>query len=296
MRLSLAFASFLFFSSAIASPVQVGEAVTSDKRSETVSSAVYNDLVFYFKYASSSYDIFSPSCPRPNGNTLVSTISNLITDTQGFIARDDNRKEIVVVFRGSTSPTDFLTDAALLLVPFISPGVNAPSGTLVHAGFLLAWDSVASSVISTVSSQLAAHPDYTIVTSGHSLGGALSSLAGISLKQNFPNSKLRMYTYGQPRTGNKAYATFVNTQIGVNNLFRGVHTFDGVPTIIPPILGYVHHATEYWSTIDPTSALTTRQCNASGEDLTCSDAIISTGINPPHLVYYNILASTPFCS
>jgi hypothetical protein len=30
-----------------------------------------------------------------------------LTDTQGFIARDDERKEIVVSFRGSEHPFDF---------------------------------------------------------------------------------------------------------------------------------------------------------------------------------------------
>ncbi|KAF9457133.1 alpha/beta-hydrolase, partial [Collybia nuda] len=259
---------------------------------------VYDDLVFYFKYASSAYSALG--CARPNGNTLVSTISSLLTDTQGFIVRDDNRKEIVVVFRGSSSATDFLTDASILLTSFTSSGVNAPFGTLVHSGFLGGWNSVASSVISTVRSQLAANPTYTIITSGHSLGGkytlTLSSIAGVALKQNFPNSNLRLYTYGQPRVGNRAYATFVNNQVGVSNIFRGVHTLDGVPTIIPTYLGYAHHATEFWSTLDPTSAATTRQCNTSGEDLTCSGAIISGGINAPHLSYYNILASTTFCT
>jgi predicted lipase len=35
--------------------------------------------------------------------------------------------------------------------------------------------------------ELQAHPEYSIVTAGHSLGGALASLAAISLKSNFPN-------------------------------------------------------------------------------------------------------------
>lgn len=39
---------------------------------ENIYAAVYNDLVFYFKYASSSYGYFS--CPKPNGNTLVTNV------------------------------------------------------------------------------------------------------------------------------------------------------------------------------------------------------------------------------
>lgn len=112
---------------------------------------------------------------------------------------------------------------------------------MAHAGFLLAYNSAASLVISTVKAQLAANPGYALVTSGHSLGGALSSLAGLSLKSNFPSSSVTVYTFGQPRTGNAGYAALVDSFVGVGNVFRGVHTSDGVPTLIPTFLGYRHH-------------------------------------------------------
>jgi len=48
------------------------------------------------------------------------------------------------------------------------------------------WNSVAHEVLDTVKAQLEAYPGYALASTGHSLGGALSSLAGISLKQNFP--------------------------------------------------------------------------------------------------------------
>jgi len=89
-----------------------------------VDSKTYQDLVHYFKYASSTY--ITPICPRPNGNTLVLNFSNSITDIQGFVARDSNRKEIIVAIRGSLSIVDFLMDSQIMLVPFTSPGVSAP--------------------------------------------------------------------------------------------------------------------------------------------------------------------------
>jgi hypothetical protein len=86
---------------------------------------------------------------------LVSTFNDAGTDTQGFIARDDTRKEIVVALRGrwttfyclgmtlikgelesisrSTSTQDFVTDAEIVLTPFVSPGVNAPGTHHMHA-------------------------------------------------------------------------------------------------------------------------------------------------------------------
>ena len=90
----------------------------------------------------------------------------------------------------------------------------------VHQGFLTAFDSVADTVISTVASELKAHPTYTLISTGHSLGAALASLGGISLASNFPGQPLLVYTFGQPRTGNPAYADLAEKLIGVNNIFR----------------------------------------------------------------------------
>ncbi|GJJ14211.1 hypothetical protein Clacol_008473 [Clathrus columnatus] len=174
--------------------------------------------------------------------------------------------------------------------PVTAPGASA------HAGFLTAYNSIASQVITSVQEQLSgAAAGYSLVTTGHSLGGALSSIAAVSLKFNFPDVPIQMYTYGQPRTGNPAYATLVNDMFGTN-AFRSVHTTDGVPTIIPQILGYRHHAFEYWQNPDPASAGTIKMCDASGEDPTCSDSIPSGGIDLAHLTYFNRLADTPFCS
>ncbi|KIJ55296.1 hypothetical protein M422DRAFT_41300 [Sphaerobolus stellatus SS14] len=260
-----------------------------EPRSVIAAQSVYDNLVYYFKYASSAY---SPICIRPNGNTLVIYIHNLGTGTQGFIARDDNKKEIIVALRGTSSLLDAVTDVEILLTNYQSSGVSAPSGVQVHSGFLNAYNSVANSVISAVKIQLASYPNYKIVTSGHSLGGALSSLAAVSLKGNFPSADITMYTYGQPRTGNPAWASWVNQQFG-SKIFRGVHNFDGVPTMLPEWAGYRHHGVEYWT--KSSGASNTVVCMADGEDASCSDSIISTGINIDHTIYYGILAITPYC-
>ncbi|KAF7969395.1 hypothetical protein HWV62_27450 [Athelia sp. TMB] len=270
---------------AVASPLQA-------TKKSGISATLYKDLVWYFQYASSAY---SASCPHPNGNTLIEEFTDSTTYTQGFIARDDTRKEIIVSLRGTSSLGDFITDAELLLENYRSPGVTPPSGVSAHSGFLNAWNSVAVGVISAVKAQVAAHPNYAIVTSGHSLGGALSSLAAVSMKYNFPQNAVRMYTYGQPRTGNDAYAYWINDQFG-NQAFRSTHTNDGVPTIIPTWVGYRHHGTEYWQNPDPASAANTVECAADGEDPDCSASNFSLGIDLAHTVYYNIFAITPFCS
>ena len=90
----------------------------------------------------------------------------------------------------------------------------------VHQGFITAYNSASDVVLSTVSAQVKAYPSYSIVITGHSLGAALASLGAVSVKSNFPNASVALYTFGQPRTGNPAYATLAESVIGVGNIYR----------------------------------------------------------------------------
>lgn len=264
-----------------------------DSKPQKIEQWLYDDLVHYFKYASSAY---TAVCPRPNGQALVAQISNSYTDIQGFIARDDERKEIIVSLRGSLSLTDVLMDTQIVLIPFISPGVDAPDGVLVHSGFLAAWNSVALEVLAVVAEELERlGRGYSLVAVGHSLGGAVAVLAAVALKQNFTGVPItRMYSYGAPRTGNSTFAQLVNSMMG-GNAFRVVHANDGVPTCIPPSLGYHHHGIEYWQRYEPASAEHTVRCSREGEDPQCSASVPSGGINEDHMTYFGMLATTPFC-
>ncbi|GJJ14213.1 hypothetical protein Clacol_008475 [Clathrus columnatus] len=200
-------------------------ALPAEKRG--ISQDLFNNLDMFMKYASSAY---SSTCPSPLGNTLVTTFNNDLTSTQAFLARDDTNKLLVLALRGSEQLEDYIVDINIEMIPFDSPGVIAP-GASVHAGFLTAYNSIASQVITSVQKQLSgAAAGYSLVTTGHSLGGALSSIAAVSLKFNFPDVPIQMYTYGQPRTGNPVYATLVNEMFGTN-AFRSVHTYDGIPTL-----------------------------------------------------------------
>ncbi|KIK67025.1 hypothetical protein GYMLUDRAFT_92863 [Collybiopsis luxurians FD-317 M1] len=260
--------------------------------SSQISQNVFNQLIHYLKYASSAY---SPVCPRPNGGILVSHFSDLLAGSLviGFVARDAHRKELVVALRGSASVVDIVLDAQVQLVPFF--GVSAPDGVRVHNGFLTAWNSVSIQVLAIIAEQVALHKDIgKIVTTGHSLGGSLAILSAISVKQRFPQCKVATYSYGAPRTGNKAFAEFVNENFG-EDAFRVVHTHDGVPTMISQSLGYHHHGIEYWQAGDPARVESIIRCEAHGEDPKCSLSIPSTGVNDAHLTYLGIIATTPFC-
>ena len=96
-----------------------------------------------------------------------------------------------------------------------------------------AHNSISQSFVDAVSQQLRENPSYSIVVTGHSLGAALASLTAVTLKANFLNTPLKAYTFGQPRTGNKAYADLIENLIGANNIFRAVHTTGGLDPTCP---------------------------------------------------------------
>lgn len=117
------------------------------------------------------------------------------TDTEGFIAVDDDN--IVVAFRGTegSSLADWITDLSYRHHP------NDVHGGKVHRGFWNAWLGVRDLVRAEVKS-LRSNSQHIWFT-GHSLGGALATLGG----RDMPTSlrPVGIHTFGAPRVGNHDY-------------------------------------------------------------------------------------------
>ncbi len=74
-----------------------------------------------------------------------------------------------------------------------------------------------------------------VYLTGHSLGGALATLAASALEAT------ATYTFGAPRAGNKAFAA----GLAGKNVYRFVHGLDIAPSYPHPLLGY-RHGGERW--------------------------------------------------
>jgi predicted lipase len=110
-------------------------------------------------------------------------------------------------------------------------------------------DTVRSGIKSLL--RLLNKPDYTIHFVGHSLGGAVASLAAMDVSLHMPEiaDRIRLYTYGQPRTGNKEWAEFMSNR-PFSNFTRRVTRFrDSVPRLPLRSMGFWHYQSEYH--IDP---------------------------------------------
>ena len=85
----------------------------------------------------------------------------------------------------------------------------------VHTGFYRAWtdngfrDRFMARVMELAGSCAAPR----IFLCGHSLGGALASLAAMELAAAYPDSKVTVYTYGAPRVGNPQFAAEYNDRV-----------------------------------------------------------------------------------
>jgi len=177
------------------------------------------------------------------GLDLVQWLNNKKTDTQGFVATRGN--DIHLVWRGSSSPTDFLTDASVAKVRYMG-------GTKVHFGFLHSFKSVEHDTITALI--LAIHKlgglekVGNIIISGHSLGGALTVVSAFTIVSKFESwkGKIKTVTVGCPRVGNHSFKTLYNSL--VPNSLRIVHDNDLVTRI--PKLNYFHVGQELKLTSD----------------------------------------------
>lgn len=115
----------------------------------------------------------------------------------------------------------------------------------------------------------ALHRNAKIFVTGYSLGSALATLAALDIKSLFGHVD-QLYTFGQPRVGDSAFASFVTSNIPER--WRIVHYADIVPHVPPQLpIPYSHFSSEIWY---DEAMKTFKQCGA--EDLRCSKSLLPT--------------------
>ena len=102
---------------------------------------------------------------------------------------------ILLAVRGTDNPENFLTDADALLVPHV------PYPGLVHQGFAAAVDALWPQLQTAIASLPRTLP---VWIAGHSLGGAMATLASVRLAAQGFQVKA-VYTFGSPRVGDNVF-------------------------------------------------------------------------------------------
>ncbi|MGC1308496.1 MAG: lipase family protein [Phormidesmis sp.] len=160
-------------------------------------------------------------------------------DTQAYMFRTD--QFMVLAFRGSQEPQDWMTNFTTQLRNFTirKDGVTTASSYQgrVHTGFFLAWAIIEKSVLAQIRRWRKDLADAgkllpPLYITGHSLGGALATMAAAALVDN-GIQVAGVYTFGQPRVGDRTFVTQLNLNTG-GRVFRFVNHNDIVPHVPPP--------------------------------------------------------------
>jgi hypothetical protein len=206
------------------------------------------------------------------------SLYDIKSDLQGFIGVLPKTKTIYIVYRGSSSPLNWIYDIELMQVKYDS--YPECEDCMVHKGFYHSALNILDQTLFHMKQIKVQYPRYKIIVSGHSYGAAVCQLIAMELlKAGF---NLSIYNFGQPRVGNSVYATLVNQMIEEN--WRFVHDKDIVPHLPPGVfVDYFHSCREIFE--DDTSVLNVCN-NTKCEDPNCSCKYKITELNTEdHLVY-----------
>ncbi|KAF0694955.1 Aste57867_14178 [Aphanomyces stellatus] len=176
--------------------------------------AVYDEVVSNAE--TGGYDIPSHAHFAADGLEFVSELFDKATDTYGWVLKGD--KKVVVVFRGTKSGQNAVTD---LKYRFCIPSWNSDEAGIdairVHTGFWEAYSTVREEMKRIVQDTMAEMgPEVQLYLTGHSLGGALATLASFDVvtDRNFHlEEEVVCYTLGAPRVGNHKFATMFNRKV-----------------------------------------------------------------------------------
>lgn len=135
---------------------------------------------------------------------------------------------IFVVFRGTKTVAEWISDATFTQVPYRPVSGSARTET----GFTAIYDTIDTAIIDEVNA-LAASGAYTdLYVTGHSLGAALATLAAPDLAGATGFQAPVLYNFASPRSGNPAFAGLVDA---LPTSWRIANTNDEVPKLPPAI-------------------------------------------------------------
>lgn len=209
-------------------------------------------------------------CDQLPGVSVLSYFDSVSTDGVGYVAQRGN--ELLIVFRCSTTSLNWIYNLQVFQeqVPWnldIDPYIR------VHRGFFETYSSIQADVRKAVKANY--KEGLWVTFTGHSLGGALATLALCDLVENglVPVQNSRLITFGSPRIGNATWASYFQKRFASVST-RVVHQRDVVPHLPPmnPVIPYFQVAREWWFTYSKTRAMRGWKCSVNNsEDPLCSD-------------------------
>ncbi len=150
-----------------------------------------------------------------------------LTDTEVIVARNTETNDLAVAFRGTElNLVDIITDISATRVPWQLPNGQIVSNA-VHGGFAGAYLAVRDQLLEVLrANHRAGVSDARVYFTGHSLGGALATVASLDLVDDmmglgYARDEVATYTFGAPRSMSEQmvghHATYVPVSFAVAN-------------------------------------------------------------------------------
>ncbi|KAH8091740.1 alpha/beta-hydrolase [Cristinia sonorae] len=210
----------------------------------------------------------------------------------GFYVASDPALQAIVVAHQGTDPTKLMSianDAQILHVnmnPQFFP--TAANGVEVHDGFHKTQGRTAQQILGIVQSALKDTGFTKVLTTGHSLGGAIALLDALMFKMKLPNVDVQSVTFGMPRVGNQEFANMVDSMLP--GFTRVTNQNDIVPIVPPRALDYEQVSGEvHITSIDrATGAATVVSCpGQENENCSQGNSLLRVSIPDHEGPYFN---------
>jgi triacylglycerol lipase len=190
-----------------------------------------NDLALRLAAACQlAYDLVAdPNSAAPAGYQIGATFQvNLLNELEmlGYVM--SSAADVIVAFRGTDSFPDFVADVGY---PEVAYPYVAGAG-LTHRGFTAVYVSCRDQILAALQ---VLPPGRPLFITGHSLGGAVATLAALDIAVNSAYKTPVIYTYGSPRVGDPTFADAYDSTVAtsVRSSWRVLNAFDVVP-LLPP--------------------------------------------------------------
>lgn len=211
---------------------------------------------------------------------------------------DDNDDDIkcMISFRGSLNVANWYADFLTMLRPWPLNELSDADwcrGCKAHYGFTEAYEELRADVHSAIADLNCTR----LVLAGHSLGGAIATIASFELRTAMGYKVDATWTFGKPRIGNAKFVNNFDAAAAQQNIYpplwRVVHYHDPVPRAPPHLPGIhpvVHGSLEIYYTDRASSAYNI--CPQHGAVENTSEACMGgwplyLPVNMDHISYLN---------
>ena len=218
--------------------------------SNSLSDNVFNSMFRAAKYAALSYSIKKDSISL--GELKNACTCKLCEDSEiniqiikiyhgkvsGILIQDNNSNEIILSLKGTTSNEEWLLNLTFFPIPYHPLNQrkkgwkkwykynNSCNGCTIHKGFYDGAKEIYDNLFNDLINLSQENPNYKIIITGHSLGGAI---APILANECLPlGLNPTVITFGAPKIGNTFFASWMddiwNTNDNYNNLDNSYHS------------------------------------------------------------------------